>query len=302
MPLFYYLVAGLKISSELEIPEWAVFEQQDHHTEWDVTILLGAPAAIQPSGTNISVDGDDYYFVIPDTATYRVRQGREILITPQPEVGLAELRLFLLGSAWGGLCYQRGLLALHMSVVQVGAQAVAFCGPAGAGKSSMAAGLVAGGYPLLADDLVCIDFNQPLPRVFPSVPRLKLWREALDYMGLDAQDLQRDHFRLDKYHVTSAQGLQTAAAGELLPLRAIYLLEWGEPGLTRLKGLQGLQRLVSSATYRPDLLTAMDRNGFYWEECAQLARSVQIWELRRARDWDRMPEVVAMLRASWQTV
>ena len=82
MPLFYYLVADLKISAPLEIPEWAVFEKQDDPAECDVTTLLSAPSTIRSSETNVSVDGEDYYFVIPDTGTYRVRQGCEILIPP----------------------------------------------------------------------------------------------------------------------------------------------------------------------------------------------------------------------------
>ena len=49
----------------------------------------------------------------------------------------ADVRLFLLGSAWAALALQRGLLPMHMSAVgSVGGDIHAFTGPPGAGKST----------------------------------------------------------------------------------------------------------------------------------------------------------------------
>ena len=66
----------------------------------------------------------------------------------------ADVRLFLLGSVWGALALQRGLLPLHASAVGRGRTVHAFTGPPGAGKSTLAAALAARGYPLFTDDML----------------------------------------------------------------------------------------------------------------------------------------------------
>lgn len=292
-----YRYAGLNIISALPLPEWAIFEQAGPPAEVDVRITLqsGRPGSIsQPVDTWITPD--EYCFSIPEAGDYRVARGREIIITPAAETGQAELRLFLLGTAWGALCYQRGLLALHTSVIRVNEQAIAFCGAAGAGKSSLAAGLVARGYPLIGDDLCCFDFAAGGPQVYPSAPRLKLWREALTNLGWQDDHLTRDHFRLDKFH----KELAGCDAHKSVPVRALYLLEWGNLSLTRLTGLKALRRLVAAATYRPGLLEPLGRVGAYWEQCAQLARAVSIFELRRPRDWAMMTAAIDLLLQNWE--
>lgn len=313
MDRWHYAYAGLRVTSELPIPEWAAFEPPGSFADPDVVIALGGvpnpadgsslreaqPATQQspdwddgipsrnPPAATAPITRDEFHLHIPETGDYYVHHGREILVTPAPNAGAREVRLFLLGSAWGALCYQRGILALHSSVVQVGDGAVAFCGPTGSGKSSVAARLVARGFPLVADDLCRFDPSGEHARVYPASPRLKLWRDALDWMGWSADGLERDHFRLDKFHLLSGVSgatFQAADNSSALPLRAIYLLEWGEIGLTRLTGVTALRLLVESGTYRGELLEPMGRLGEHWERCADLARRVPIFQFVRPND------------------
>lgn len=299
MAQWNYRYAGLQIASQLPIPEWTIFACDETADKPDVLFTLQPPAAIP--AREPFVRPNECRFSIPETGEYCVRRGCEIIVTPAPGAGAAELRLFLLGSAWAALCYQRGLLALHVSVVQVGEQAAAFCGPSGAGKSSLAAALTVRGYPLRGDDLCCIEFISGEARVYPSAPRLKLWRQALNNLGWSADDLERDHFRQDKFHLSSHASSSEAHVSRLtsLPLGAIYLLSWGELGLARLTGLEALRRLVASATYRAQLIEPLGLTGAYWESCARLARSAPLWELKRPCDWDSMNATLAYLIESW---
>ena len=65
---------------------------------------------------------------------------------------------------------------------------------------------------------------------------------------------------MDKFHlpVTNEHTGQSVARQESpIPLRAVYLLRWGEPEIVRLKGLNALYALVQAATYRGELLEPM---------------------------------------------
>ena len=286
----YYSYAGLRVRSDLPIPEWTVFEEKHPFAVPEVIISL-APAADAVPDLPV-VSPDEYNFCVPEIGAYRVRGGREILVTPAPKAGQRELRLFLLGSAWGALCYQRGFLSLHSSAIQVGDGAVAFCGSSGSGKSTAAAWLLNRGFLFAGDDLS--RFDAPAggkPIIYPSATHLKLWHEAFGPLGRDHKGLERDHFRQEKYHVP----LPGAKKRLPLPIRAIYLLEWGELGLTRLTGRAALSRLISVATYRGDLLEPMGRLAAQWEMCAALIRQTPVWEFRRPKDWGAMEEAMKVL-------
>ena len=300
----YYDYSGLHIKSEMDVPEWALFERDKAFDLADVTIVLKIAGNKPQPGDKVLpvVDAHSYRFHIPGTGVYRVHHGREITVMPAPGAKARELRLFLLGSAWGALCYQRGLLALHASVVQVEGRVIAFCGEPGSGKSSVAAWLVARGHRLVGDDLCRFDVAAGHARVYPSAPRLKLWRDALAALGWSNKGLERDHFRMDKFHLPWRGDLGTASLRKPLcamppvPVRAIYLLQWGAPGLKRLTGLNALRRLVAAATYRGDLLEPMGQVATHWERCAGLARCVPVWEFSRPRDWSAMDEAMRLLQ------
>jgi len=295
-----YRYAGLCIVSELQIPEWKIFEENEPSCGADATISLeGAPNSANCHLSASWLVPDDFQLSVPQTGIYRVMNGRKIAIAPMPKANENEVRLFLLGSAWGALCCQRGMLALHASVVQVGKSAVAFCGASGAGKSTLAAQLIARGYPFVGDDLCCFDLASSVPRVYPSAPRLKLWREAFGELGWDNDGLVRDYFREDKFY-KEMTGIEKSGMKQSLPVRAIYILEWADPGLKRMTGLNALSRLIQAATYHPEFINGAERIEAYWEQCAQLARGTPIWELRRPRDWKAADEPIALMEEQWR--
>jgi hypothetical protein len=290
-----YCYAGLHIVSALPIFEWKVFEEDETACNADVRISL-EDAPVSPNA-HFSASWnalDDFQFSIPNTGVYRIKNGCEIAIAPMPSAHENEVRLFLLGSAWGALCCQRGILALHASVVQTRGGAVAFCGASGMGKSTLAAELIARGFAFVGDDLCCFDLAGGAPRVYHSAPRLKLWREALEKLGRDSHDLERDHFRADKFY-REMTGIDKSDIKQPLPVRAIFILEWADLRLERLTGLNALNHLIQAATYRPEYIISAEQINAYWEQCAQVARGTQIWKLKRPKDWGTTEEHIALL-------
>ena len=102
------------------------------------------------------------------------------------------VRLFLLGSAFGVLLHQRGLLPLHANAIEIDGRAVAFMGPSGAGKSTLAAWFHDRAFRVIADNVCAISRNSEGRRqAAPGLPRLRLWAEALELMGRSSHALNR---------------------------------------------------------------------------------------------------------------
>src|SRR5262249_44437028 len=132
-----YLIAGIKVASDVAIPTATPSEIPLDGA--DVTIRLEAGPLTIPNATyrgrQIEATGQDFLFRPMEGLAFRIRNGCEIIISRSGKVTDSDVTLFLVGSAWGVLCHQRGLLPLHCSAIGVGNKAVAFTGPSGAGKS-----------------------------------------------------------------------------------------------------------------------------------------------------------------------
>ncbi len=250
------------------------------------------PGPLACQETKVSITPERVQFQVAGVGRFVITGGTSIAIVPDPAAARAALELYLFGSAWGALCYQRGLLPLHASVVHWGGGASAFCGPSGAGKSTLVAWLVERGARLLSDDLCrCDPDTHPAPVVWPSLPRLKLWRQTLTALGRSAAGLTQDLLAEDKFIWPNA--LEPTAAPQ--PLRAIYLLEWGPLGLERLAGVQALRQFIAAATYRPVMLDQMGRMPTYWRACARLLRRVPVYRLRRPQAWSSLAAAASLL-------
>jgi hypothetical protein len=287
---WFYVHCGLRVRSDLCLPELAGGEGTRSGGETDVHVIVEPETLRASDSRTILLNDQRCSFYVPEAGSYEIRGGREIVVRPAAGAAAEIVRLFVLGSAWGVLLHQRDALAMHSAVVDAGGGALAFCGPPSAGKSSTAVWLARRGFPLVCDDLCRVDVpGSGAPRVWPSSRPLKLSLAALGTVGRTASGLQPTLPR-DKYQLPW-DGVRTA---EPLPLRAIYLLEWGEQRLLRLSGVTALRRFVVAATYRPELLGEAEM-ARHWERCLRIARDVPVWELRRPRDWRAMDHAMAGL-------
>jgi hypothetical protein len=286
-----YAHCGLRVLSDLRLPELDAGEPAPSGVDVDVRVILGPESEAVSVPRCIDSGGRRCRFDVPEAGSYDVRDGTEILVCPAASAEAELVRLFVLGSAWGVLLQQRGSLAMHAGVVHAGEGAVAFCGPSSAGKSSTVDWLARRGFPLVCDDLCRVDVaGAETPWVWPSARPLKLSVAALATAGRSAAGLQaalpRDKYQLPWNRRSASEPLPLP-----LPLRTIYLLEWGEPSLSRLSGATALRRFVAAATYRPELLDSTE-TARHWQRCLEIVGRVPIWELRRPRDWQAMDRVM----------
>src|SRR5437016_2151816 len=134
-----YFVCGLRIRSEIPLPELASGQPVDGAPVIDIRFGDAGPALPPRAGPIFEAGTNEYRHEVPDTARYRIRNGDEIVIAPLGRSSAALMRIFLLGTGLATLCHQRSLLPLHASAIAVDGGCVAFAGPPGAGKSTLAA-------------------------------------------------------------------------------------------------------------------------------------------------------------------
>lgn len=295
-----YRLGGLLVSAPFTFPGVPADDRPER--EVDVAIglgrlpgdLVGADAA----GPYQRVGREGLLITVPRVARYLIRQGREILIEPYAGADEQDLRLFLSGSVFWGLCHQRGLLPLHASAIQVGSRCVAFAGPSGAGKSTLAAFLVQRGYPLMSDDGCVIACAHGSVSAYCGFPRLKLWLDSLKALRQYREDLARCRSQLDKYYLPVEPGL----AQEPLPLWRVYVLQEAGIGtetiIERLKGL-GAVTALAEHTQQPVLVGLLGLAAQHFKICAEIADRAEVYRVTRPLGFEHMNPVVTSLEAHW---
>lgn len=272
-----YRLCGWRVRSELTLPElppWAGDDRTpDIHIRLGEVPALEAPVFATPF-TQVGADGQ-VRFEVKAAAAYLVRHGREVIVTPHMDDDAPDIGLFLLGSVFGALCHQRGLLPLHASCVAFGGRAVAFTGNSGVGKSTLAAMLTRQGFPLLADDVTVVDGTLALP----AFPRQKLWADTLAHLAVaPGRRIRRDE-RMEKYEHQAA-----AFQAEPLPLAAICHLAPrllpGEAEVERMRGVTAMQHLRGQV-YRAGTARHMGLETRLVMESCRLAAVVPQFILRR---------------------
>jgi hypothetical protein len=267
---FHYRLFGLNVESQLELPELPPVEPSG-----EPDVRIGLAAAGPHPGTLIAID---------DVAKFYVEGGLRIRIVPEPGVPNRNVRLFLLGSAMGMLLHQRGLLPLHANAVEIAGKAVAVMGPSGSGKSTLAAWFHDCGYRVIADDVCVVRFDQAGgPWAEPGLPRLRLWKDALERSGRNHRHFERTRTGpepLDKFDVP----IRSNSSHEAIPLGAAYLLGTGDQlEISPLTGIAAADAVFAN-TYRGEFVTSSIMRP-YWASSLQMVRQVPIFQAHRP--WGR---------------
>lgn len=227
---------------------------------------------------------------------YRIEGGDTITVDADPDASLRNLRLFLLGSAMGALLHQRAILPLHANAIAAGDRAIAFAGRSGAGKSTLADAFHADGYALLSDD-ICAVVPDADGRFLaqPGIPRMRLWRDALERGGRSADGLDLAYDGADKYVLP----LDADAVSGPLPLAAIFFLSDGENSdvpteIAPVPPARGIEQLIAN-TYRGAYVPLLGDQRRHFETCVALARSVPMYALNRPWNPARIGETVRLV-------
>lgn len=285
--VFFYHVYGLIVVSEIELPELVKAEPQQS----DVQIRFGEVPETVPNPIArwywCSASCSEFVFTIDGVARYRVSDGR--LITVDRRLGVessvpsADIRLWLLGSAFAALTHQRGLLPLHVSAIKAPTGVWAFAGESGEGKSTLAGFLHRRrGWGLVSDDVSVSDLSSAEPVIYPGPRKLKLWADALQHLEFAACKVVRDLSSTDKFQLYMSED----EVYEPEMLKGLIVLESGDddeaPTIKRLTGMLAFKACLE-AVYRPYMASWYKLPNQRVQELATICSRIEVYRFRRPR-------------------
>ncbi len=275
-----YTAYTLTIASELHLPELTPLVPDAGH-ETDVTITVGKVAADgledgDQRGPFLWVSPTSLWLQVPHVARFLVEHGRKITIDPEPGIDEDSIRVFLLGSAFGALLFQRGYLVLHGNAIRIGDQCLVCVGDSGAGKSTLAAGFMQRGYQVLADDVIPVN-DQCC--ALPGFPRIKLWQDVADQLAIETAGLRRIRPNLEKFNYP------VSGVTEALPIRWVYILGSDHIEKIKIEPIKGLERFLPlrNNTYRMRFLDGMALKTAHMKLCGQLAGRIRLAHVTRPK-------------------
>ena len=222
-------------------------------------------------------------------------RGTSVFAAWPPRFTMEDAVIYLLGPVLGLVLRIKGRTCLHASVVVAGGRALAFAGPAGFGKSTIAGAFARAGHPVLSDDLLALTERGGRFWAEPGYSRVRLWPESVEGLFGSADACPLLVRGWDKRY------LDLAASGAFcerpLRLAAIYAIgertnEPPEAVIESLPRREALLRLIANA-YTGHLPGAHRRRDEF-EVFGRLAADVPT-RLVRPGDWDslkRLPDMV----------
>jgi hypothetical protein len=288
-----YGAYGIAIRSQIPLPEFSVLPQQDESCDAEVRYVNAGAwlESVRHEPSFWSIQSREARFWSRGVGGFHVREGREILVSPESGTEESLLRMYVEGMMMACLLQQRGFYVLHGSVVQIADYAVAFLGHIGAGKSSMAAALHARGYAVVADDNAAVDFTPNGPLVMPAFPSVKIFPEIAISLGFEDRSLKVMHAS----QIKKSRSVSRAFPERPLPLRRVYVLNRsdeiaGPSGIARLAPAQALLELI-----RNSVPTRWRQPGDanHLAQCARLSRLIPAW---RVKTFDQLSDIPELAR------
>ena len=286
-----YLAYGRTVTTVLQLPELATAPasvdrgwivtlddtfRYPHDLRWRV--LLREPNA-EPHAISAH-DGAGGCFIRFGPFTDAHASPDRIRLVPRGYVTRATLRHILLDQVLPLSLAASGEIVLHAAAVSCEDHTIVVCGPAGVGKSTLAAALCRLGHSVLADDGVLVRQIQGVTAT-GSYADLRLWPASAAALGFsDVVPVGAGSSKVRVRHVAPSSTTSR-------PIDRVYVLARGaELQFERLEGQRALTALVANA-FRSDL---GDARALEHQLAAlqQLAGSSAVWRLTLPDDLSRI--------------
>jgi hypothetical protein len=176
--MFRQRLHGLVIASDAPIGG----APRVHDGNADIEVAFDLASDAEQAGTRlidnllftISRRGEGYRFDFPDGTQFVISRDGSSIRASNTEVAA----VYLVNTVMAFVLRLRGHEVLHASCANIDGVAVAFAGPGGAGKSTLAAVLAKRGFPIVSEDVTALIDRGDRFDVLPSHRRIRLWSDA----------------------------------------------------------------------------------------------------------------------------
>jgi hypothetical protein len=236
---------------------------------------------------SLSIDskGQEVFLRVRGLGSFRIDERFAITVSPSGPRVTADLQLAMSGPMMALFLTRMGRLVFHASAVAMGGGAVVIAGESGAGKSTLAAALHRAGERFLADDLVALTVDGPIPSIYPEGRQSRLSGHAAQMLGLSDRP-----FRGKRYFA-----LGSASEVEPVPVaRIVVLSEGAKLALHELTPEAAFIKLVGHTYLIEHLPPDMLKDHF--ERLVKVVSSVPVVEIARKAKATPLAELVEVIR------
>ena len=276
--MYQYILCGLKVESDLAFPELSLWEGSTERP-FDIEFRLGPVEQLWPTneeGVKFQASGPDrVVFHIENRGRILIENGSRVVFDAFPGVAGDRLRIEFIGTTQSILWYQRGYLPLHASALLSDSRAIAVGARSHSGKSVLAAALTKRGLPLVADDMMVVDFSGETPLVLPGYQKLRLWKDACEQLQLTSDAIAKALPAQDKFVLATA----AAPPSQPVPLSDIFVLSGQRQDLLLADQLGPVQAFhyLLAATHWLDAARAMGRQQQVFSGINSVVSGVRVW-------------------------
>lgn len=293
---YEYHLFGFKLLTDFEFRQLVPFIEDG--SEYPViTIFAGTVSDEIKAITNKKWEfGSRMSWLTNDSVWIVVEDGCKMTYERKPDNGseyyVSNPNAYLMGWGMAMIALQRGILAMHCSVVADDTGAILISGESGAGKSTVTNGLLEQGYSFLADDMAFVDSQSgPQTIVYSAFPYQKLCRNVCEEKNLDFDKLIYIDEMKDKFLVPYEGKFELKP----MPVKGFIMLgvrnSIEDVQLYEMEGLDSFQVLINNLfmrhllgkdKYKPEIGAA----------CMKMASNVKVACILRPRDKNTADEVV----------
>jgi|LGVF01.2.fsa_nt_gb energy-coupling factor transporter ATP-binding protein EcfA2 len=231
---------------------------------------------------NRKITRNKYYLNINGIAKYYAESGKKITIEAYDNALSQDINLYLLGSCIGAVLYQRKILPIHGSCININEKGVLLTGRSGAGKSTIASVLFNSGNTMLTDDVAVTKINKfDEIMVEPSYPSQKLWDDTIersdrnyDQKCLIRSDNDHNKYSVPSYSYFCNQPISLKIIFEIIPIDS------NEIKIEEITGADKIMVIVKSS-YRRLMPLVMGLGNWHFEQCVNIAKKVRVFRIFR---------------------
>jgi hypothetical protein len=295
---YKYRVYGLVIESEIIMNELIAIDNKNIK-EADVIISYGiTPKEIDRATikkSTLQLSSREVYFYVKGIAHYYVGNGNTIIIEPDSNSNINDIKLYILGGCLGMILTQRKTVGIHGSTVVLSGKGIIICGHTGAGKSSLATALRKAGYPFLSDDISALGVDIGGNTIIhPSYPQQKLCRDTMEKMGYNVSEFNVIDASRDKYVLP----IDSSFLNHDVPLAAIYEINVGEVSKVDIKKILGAEKInvVLRNIYGIEISRYIGFEHIFFKQCINIAKEIQIYKITRPKNGFSVGEQIKLIK------